>query len=136
MTMTKKNKQSIRPTIASIDASASVNPHEIFQNQVLRPILKLQHDIIIFTVAHAIIRKGNKYAEIHVSEKETYLTDTLLRDLALFNQLKGIIIGMMTIEEMRTYKNDERNLNKRITSLLKKRILDSQNEILQIIEST
>ncbi|MFT4568850.1 MAG: hypothetical protein ACI9FN_003819 [Saprospiraceae bacterium] len=134
--MMKKNKQSIRPTIESIDVSAAVNPQEVFQNQVLRPIFKLQHDIIIFVVAHAIIRKGNKYAEIHVSEKETYLTNTLLRDAALFNQLKGIIVGMMTIEEMRSYKSDERNLNKRITSLLKKRILDSQNEILSIIENS
>ena len=133
-TRMKKNKLSIRPSIESIDLSASVNPQEVFQNQVLRPILKLQHEIIIFFVAHALLRRGNKYKQIEEAEQEKYIANLLSKDIALLNQLKGIVLGMMTIDEISSYKKDERDLNKRIISMLKKRILDSRDDIIRIVE--
>lgn len=116
----------------SIDPSKSVSTQEAFQNSVLRPILKQQHDIIIFTVAHAIMRKPNSFERLNKLEQEKYISNLLSKDIALHNQLKGIVIGMMTFDEIVVYKTDERNLNKRIISMLKKRILDSRSEILAI----
>jgi len=135
MTTMKKNKINIRPSIKSIKISATANPEESFQNRILRPIFKLQHDIIISNVAHYILRKGKDYLNLTDSNKETYLSKTLLMDQYFLNLLKGTIVGMMTVEEFESYKDNEQALNKRITSLLKKRLNDSQSEITMIIDS-
>jgi len=132
----KKNKILIRPIIESINQSASINPNEVFQNQVLRPILKLQHDIIIFIIAKALLRRENKFDQLESSEQEEFISSLLSNDIVLANQLKGIVLGMMTIEEMIIYKTEERLLNKRIMSMLKKRILDSRSEIIRIVKES
>ena len=125
----KKNKKSLRPSIQSIDESRPVSSQEVFQNQVLRPILKLQHEIIIFTVAHAIHQQANTYESLNELEQEKFISRLLSKNISLLNQLKGIVLGMMTIDELTSYKDDERNLSKRIISMLKKRILDSSSEV-------
>ena len=40
-------KQSIRPIIHTIGSQENASKEEQFQNEVLRPIIKMQHDLIM-----------------------------------------------------------------------------------------
>ena len=78
---------------------------------------------------NAIHQQANTYESLNELEQEKFISRLLSKNISLLNQLKGIVLGMMTIDELTSYKDDERNLSKRIISMLKKRILDSSSEV-------
>ena len=69
---------------------------EIFQNETLRPILKLQHDLII-TLAQEFLKSRNITWE-KVKEKDPFqwLNINIKRDIPFKNQLIGMVIGQFS----------------------------------------
>ncbi|WP_150899834.1 glyoxalase [Tenacibaculum aiptasiae] len=104
-------------------------PIEDFQNRIVRPILKLQHDLIL----HFFIFYCNKQkVKVLHLEKESFqnLVDTIIKKNINFkNQLLGSIIGQFTIKEFEFYKDNDAEINKRILTMIGQRISDSQLEI-------
>ncbi len=102
---------------------------ERFQNVTLRPILKMQHELVMAFAKSEIVTKKNKYHQIKKEEKEAYLSQLLFRDTKNAHQLRGMVIGQMTTQEYQFYLQHEKPMNKRITSMLLKRIVSSQLEL-------
>ncbi|WP_435263133.1 glyoxalase [Tenacibaculum sp. nBUS_03] len=118
-------KISIRPTL---NLSSSI-PIEDFQNRTLRPILKLQNELILqlfmFFCAKQKIDILNQK-----KEKFNNTVNTITRKNSAFrNQLLGLIIGQFTVEEFEFYKLNNSELNKRIITMIGQRIEDNQSEI-------
>jgi len=116
--------QQLRPIIplALIDNATEC---EAFQNAVIRPIIKLQHEIII---SHIQFDRNFKTIKNNFTTKEALgkkLKDLFLNRIPLKNQLLGCIIGMLTVDELRRYHLSSSEYNKRIMAMINQRICDS-----------
>lgn len=114
----------IRPAVpkAKIKPQCSVQEH--FQNTTLRPILKLQNDLLIATFKNYITKRKNIYYQLTLEKRLIYITNAIQKDSNYNLQLKGIIIGQFTLEEYQAYSQDSSALNKRIISMIIKRLQD------------
>ena len=103
---------------------------ESFQNLILRPVIKVQTALLIEAFKkYADSHKGIFY-QLRPEKKAIYIDNSIKKDQKFRNFLKGIIIGMFTIEEYEDYKKSSSSLNKRMMNLVSKRLSDN----LQLLE--
>ena len=102
-----------------LEASTAV---ETFQNQTLRPILKLQNDIYLSLFNAYSVRQKTDLNALSKDKKRIFIEQSLQKDLVLKNTFIGITIGMFTPEEMKTYSLENKEYNKRIITMLMERI--------------
>lgn len=115
----------LRPKIETIQQDLNTSDLEQFQNETLRPILKLQHDILLALFQSSVSRNKVQFAKLKVEEKETKLDQLFQKDLSFKNQSMGVVIGMLTIEEYVIYTEDTSAYNRRIATMLKQRIMST-----------
>lgn len=113
------SKKELRPEVITEN---SQNELESFQNEVLRPILKLQHSIIGAIFENYLQKMKQEFATKVANERREFIWKSLKNDVRLKNQLLGCIIGLLEIEEMKRYLANEQELSKRINGMLIKRI--------------
>ena len=118
--MREENILKLRPVI-ELDTTDSM-PIETFQNTTLRPILKLQHDLLFQVFKHYIVSRKNAFLDLKAGKRAVYIHDTLKADLKFKNRLLGIIIGHFTVEEYAFFQENETELARRITEMLIKRL--------------
>jgi len=104
---------------------------ESFQNKTLRPILKLQNDMFIAVFINYAIKQKNVFFNLTPEKKLAYIENVIQRDIKFRNSLKGIIIGLFTIDEYNDYIQNSSNLNKRMMNLLIER-LKSQVQVIEV----
>jgi len=104
---------------------------ESFQNKTLRPILKLQNDMFIAVFVNYAIKQKNVFFNLTPEKKLAYIENVIQRDIKFRNSLKGIIIGLFTIDEYNDYIQNSSNLNKRMMNLLIER-LKSQVQVIEV----
>ncbi|WP_297513792.1 glyoxalase [Flavobacterium sp.] len=103
---------------------------EVFQNQTLRPILKLQNDLFIEVFRNYAIKQKNVFFDLSPDKKMGYIENVIQRDIKFRNSLKGIVIGLFTVDEYREYIQNSSNLNKRMMNMLIER-LKSQIQLFE-----
>ena len=112
---------SLRPEIASIDQSKNVTKSEVFQNETLRPILKYQHELIvdIFNAKST----NQQLDKLDKADQRQRITKILESNTVLRNQFIGLIIGLMTKQELETYFEIESEMKRRIKTMLVERLI-------------
>ena len=113
-----------RPDIPTSKINDQMGSEEYFQNAVLRPILKLQNDLFISVFKNYIKKHKNVFYELSLEKKQRYVEHAIQKDIKFRNSLKGMIIGMFTVEEYETYTMNSSALNKRMMNLLIVRLKD------------
>ena len=113
-----------RPDIPTSKINDQMGSEEYFQNAVLRPILKLQNDLFISVFKNYIKKHKNVFYELSLEKKQRYIEHAIQKDIKFRNSLKGIIIGMFTVEEYESYTMNSSALNKRMMNLLIVRLKD------------
>ena len=98
---------------------------ERFQNQTLRPILKLQNDLFVASFRNYIRKHKNEFHLLEVEKKLIYIETALQKDIKYRNALKGMIMAWFTQEEFERYIQNSSNLNKRMMNLLIERLKDN-----------
>ena len=91
---------------------------ESFQNTVLRPILKLQNELLIMVLKNYFKKHKNTFYSLSLEKRLLYIEHAIQKDIKFRNSLKGIIIGMFSVEEYQTYLLDSSALNKRMMGML------------------
>ncbi len=119
-------------TIGSVNQMSS--PDEQFQNQTLRPILKLQNDLFIEVFKNHISKHKNDFYSYSVEKKMQFIENIIQKDIKFRNSLKGMVIGLFTIEEYATYIRNSSSLNKRMMNMLIER-LKSQVQLFEMINA-
>jgi hypothetical protein len=114
-------------TLGEINSQTSVE--ELFQNQTLRPILKLQNELYIELFINYILKNKAQFSQFTVEKKLDYIENSILNDNKFRNLLIGTTIGLLQIEEYKLYSKNASALNKRIISMLIER-LKSQVQLL------
>jgi hypothetical protein len=107
-------------TIGTINEQSS--PEELFQNKTLRPILKLQNDLFVEVFSNYAVKQKGLFFTLSPEKKMAYIENTIQRDIKFRNSLKGMVIGMFTVQEYANYIQNSSNLNKRMMNMLIERL--------------
>lgn len=113
-----------RPQIPSSKIHDNMSREEYFQNAVLRPVLKLQNELFIAVYMNYIRKHKNVFHDLSLPKKMQYIENSVQRDVKFRNNLKGIILGQLTVEEFEVYSENSSALNKRMMNLLIERLKD------------
>ena len=125
MTARSKNLLSIRPIIASAKIYDAMRAEELFQNKTLRPIIKMQHDLLISVFSNYISKHKNVFYELSLEKQLGYMDNAIHKDTKFRNSVKGMIIGQFTVEEYTLYIENSSALNKRMMNIVKERLINS-----------
>lgn len=116
----------IRPKIKKVKDLPNMSDDERFQNETIRPILKLQNPLFILVFKNYIEKRKRVFYDLSLDKKMIYIESSIVKDQNFHNSLKGIIIGHFTVAEYRQYILHFSSLNKRMMNMLIKRL---QNQI-------
>ncbi|MES2811149.1 MAG: glyoxalase [Bacteroidota bacterium] len=112
------------------NVTSQSSSEEAFQNQALRPILKLQNDLFIHVFINYAVKQKNVFFGLTPDKKMAYIENVIQKDIKFRNSLKGMIIAFFTVDEYSEYIKNSSNLNKRMMNLLIER-LKSQVQLLE-----
>jgi hypothetical protein len=124
MTDRSTNLQSIRPIISSALVYENMSSDERFQNQTLRPIIKLQNDLFIMVFKNYIAKHKNVFYDLSLAKQLDYIESAIHKDMKFRNSLKGMVIGQFTVEEYAIYIQNSSALNKRMMNIVKERLIN------------
>jgi hypothetical protein len=114
-------RRQLRPLVPTEPASS---PEEQFQNETLRPILKMQNDLLVLTFQHYLVKRKTRWEKLSPQQRQAYLLHSIRKDSQLRQLLFGLVLGQCTQEELRVYYNNEQPLNRRLGKLLEQRLED------------
>ena len=92
-----------RPQIPSSKVHENMSRDEYFQNAVIRPILKLQNELFLEVFKNYIRKHKNVFHDLSIPKKLQYIENSVQRDVKFRNNLKGMILGLLTLEEFEVY---------------------------------
>jgi len=110
--------------------SDEMSIEERFQNATLRPILKFQNEKIMHFFKNYLEKRKIAFHKLNIDEKIKIIENSVRKDKQLEILMKGLIIGLFTIEELEIFVQNSNALNKRIVSMLIER-LQSQIQLFE-----
>ncbi len=114
----------LRPNIPTIAIENATTKLEQFQNQVLRPILKFQNDLLVAIFRRYVIKRKGVFNDLSNEKKLAYIQQVLQRDQNFRNLLVGSVVGQFTIEEYQIFSSNESKLTKRMMEMCIQRMQD------------
>ena len=103
---------------------------EYFQNITIRPIIKMQHDLLILSLSNYLKKRKIIIEGLSENQIKDKINAIINKDIQYRNICLGFIIGHFSSKEYTYYINHSSEINKRIIKIIQKRFLDSLNEIL------
>lgn len=113
-----------RPVISKAKVTPDTSPEEAFQNTVLRPIIKMKHDLLIAFTKHTLAKKKHDFALLNQEKKINYVSSCFEQDQTLRSELRGMVIGQFTVAEYEQYGKMSNAINKRMMNIIKERMID------------
>ena len=114
----------IRPQIKKLKVFDQMSDEERFQNETLRPILKLQNPLLIAVFNNYIKKHKGVFYDLSLEKRLAYIENALFKDQKFRNALKGMVIGHFTVEEYLRYSQRSSTLNKRMMLMVMTRLQD------------
>lgn len=102
---------------------------EIFQNKILRPILKFQNGLLLDVLRNYIQKHNKNFDNLSVDKKISFIESAVQKDIKFRNSLKGFVLGLFTQEEYIEYIKNSSQLNKRMMNLVLERFV-SQVQVI------
>lgn len=103
---------------------------ESFQNTTIRPIIKMQHLLIVTSCKNYLKKRKldlQACSELEVSNK---IKSIYTKDIAYRNISLGLVIGHFSLSEFSYYTHHSSEINKRIIKIIHQRVQNSLSEIL------
>ena len=114
----------IRPVLNNLINSNTSNI-ERFQNEVIRPIIKMQNNLLITFFKNYIKNRKIEFNKLGVEFQEKRINSILTKDINFKNILIGSIIGHLEENEIEIYFKSKTEINKRIIQIIKQRLQDN-----------
>ena len=112
----------IRPQIKKTITFSQISDDERFQNETLRPILKLQNPLLVAVFKNYIEKYKGVFYELSVEKRLAYIENALFKNQKFRNAVKGMIIGHFTVAEYEEYCSRSSALNKRMMQMVLTRL--------------
>jgi len=103
---------------------------ELFQNQTLRPVIKMQHDLLIASFNTYKAKRKIDFSSLTDQKKRSKTKAVFVKYINYKNLTLGFIIGAFSLEEFAYYSLNTSELNKRIIQIVIQRVQDSLSEII------
>jgi hypothetical protein len=103
---------------------------ELFQNQTLRPIIKMQHDLLISAFKNYIAKRKIDFLSLTAQKQRSKTKAIFVKDINYKNLTLGMIIGSFSADEFAHYSTTPSEYNKRIIQIVIQRMQDSLAEIM------
>ena len=116
-------KETIRPQLAVSHDPRAQTAIEQFQNQTLRPILKLQHALLVAYFKAYLQQKKTNINDLSAEKKKAWVEKAFKNDQSLKREVKGIVLGQFTVAEFEAYLPLASDANKRIWTMACERLL-------------
>lgn len=98
---------------------------ETFQNATLRPIIKMQHELILALFQNYVTKRKIQFATIDDQKKRDIIQNIFEKDINFKYLVLGIFIGHFSSEEFEVYVKNSSEFHKRIIQITIQRILDT-----------
>ena len=115
--------KSLRPDILTKKINADMSSEEYFQNTVLRPIIKFQNDLLIAVFLQFCRKYKNVFFDLSIEKKVLYIESVIAKDSKLRSSFRDMIIGLFSVQEYSEYLINASALNKRMTGIVKERLI-------------
>ena len=122
----------VRPVLKNL-INSNTSDLERFQNKVIRPIIKMQNNILVVFFEDYIRNRKIEFDKLKSEDQENKIKTILTKGINFKNILIGSIVGHFDENEIEIYLKSTSELNKRIIQIVKQRLLD--NYITQVEES-
>ena len=117
--------EKVRPKLPDSLTEGKLKEEELFQNMVLRPVIKMQHDVLILRVKSYFISKRVMFNVMDKKKRTLAIEQAFLGDNAFKKEIQGMILGQLDNTEYQRYLQNEGTMNKRIIQMVRNRMLDS-----------
>ena len=98
---------------------------ELFQNVTLRPVLKLQHELILKLFHSHIDKLSINWNELNKLKQSETVNNQFIKNIQIRNLILGVIVGQLDEVEIEKYLIDCREYNKRIIQMTIQRIIST-----------
>lgn len=118
--MTRKPDE--RPIIKTLSKEREPLDIECFQNETLRPILKMKNDVILEFFNSYIHQKKINWIQKSIEKKEEFIYQNISKDNIFKNAIIHLIVGNFLLEEYLEYTSKAKEYNKRMWKMIQQRI--------------
>ena len=119
-----ENPKNKRPLLSQEILHGISAPEEEFQNRVLRPIIKMQSDLLMLHTLSKIKELKIDWPQINIEEKRKILLQLFSKNQSFKSELVGMVVGHFTVEEYDVYLTMQKETNRRINQIIHNRMLD------------
>ncbi len=127
--------KSLRPDILTKTIKTEMSSEEYFQNKVLRPIIKFQNELLIAVFLQFCTKYKNVFFDLSTEKKILYIESSITKVCKLRASFRDLIVGLFSVEEYSEYLKNASALNKRMTGIIKERLI-SHVQLLSEIAPT
>lgn len=120
--------KALRPAIPVVN-NQETRPEEIFQNNTLRPVLKLQNELLLTIFKQYAHKRKGVFFTLNPPKQLEYIDHSIRTDQKFKNLMLGTIIGHFTLQEWEEYLQHESELRRRITDLIIQRLQSQADSI-------
>lgn len=117
-----------RPEIKDV-LKENMTAIEVFQNKTLRPVIKMQHHILILFFKDYLQKRKIDFQALTDQKKRSRIRAIFTKDINYKNRTLGLFIGHFSSEEFMYYALNSSEINKRILQITVQRLQDSIAEI-------
>ena len=121
--------EKVRPKLPDALTEGELKEEELFQNMVLRPVIKMQHDLLIMRVKSHFRSKRILFNLMDNKKRTETIIQAFQSDHNLKKEIQGMITGQLSLAEFQQYLKSERSINKRIIQMVRNRMIDSLLEL-------
>jgi len=114
----------IRPVLKNL-INSNTSDLERFQNQVIRPIIKMQNNFLVMFFEDYLKNRKIEFYILKYEDQENKINTILTKDINFKNILLGSIVGHFDDNEIKVYLKSTSEFNKRVIQMIKQRLLDN-----------
>jgi hypothetical protein len=113
-----------RPILSEL-VNAGTSDIEKFQNEAIRPIIKMQHNLLIILFQNYLKHRKINFTNLKKEKQKERINIILTKDTNFKNILLGIVIGHFSKNELMFYTKNTSELKRRIIQIVNQRSQDS-----------
>lgn len=119
-----------RPLLSNL-VNENTTETEKFQNEVLRPIIKMQNDLLIALLKAYLKKRKVDFNVLSEPNKKSIIKSIFQKNMNLKNLLLGIVLGNFSLDEFLFYEKKASEFNKRIIQIIIQR-LQSKTSLIKL----
>ena len=104
-----------------------------FLHRTLRPVLKLQNELLLQLVADFLQDHHVPFGAAPAAEQQRLVGELLARNVKLRYLLVGTVVGLFTQAELAFYRPHRAELNRRLLELATRRVQDQVGAVAALV---